>query len=121
VDYLRLGLANEVANALSYAPSLAVRPLTSSQRYARAGVNTQQVGRELRAAGIITGHFSRHASELRVTLEAIDVEGDRLLWRDTIAAPAGDIIALSEQLSTRVREGLLPALAAGPLLARSGA
>ena len=29
----------------------------------------------------------------------------------------GDIIALSEQLSNRVREGLLPALAAGPLMA----
>ena len=117
VDYLRIGLAAEVANALSYAPALAVRPLASSQRYTRAGVTAQQAGRDLRAAGIVTGHFSRHASELRVTLEVVDVEGDRLLWRDTIAAPVGDIIALSEQLANRVREGLLPALAAGPLMA----
>ena len=48
----------------------------------------QEAGRQLRVDRIVTGHFSMHQSELRVTVEAVDVDGDRLLWRDTIAAPA---------------------------------
>jgi len=52
-----------------------------------------------------------------VTLEAVDVEDDRLLWRDTITAPGADVIALREQLTTRVRGGLLPALGSGPPVA----
>jgi DNA-binding winged helix-turn-helix (wHTH) protein/TolB-like protein len=117
VDYLRIGLADEVADALSYASSLAVRPIASSRRYTGARVTAQQAGRELRAASIVTGHFTRHASELRVTLEAIDVDADRLLWRDTIAAPGDDVIALREQLTSRIREGLLPALKASAPIA----
>ena len=117
IDYLRIGLADEVADVLSYAPSLAVRPIAASRRYAGAGWSAQQAGRELRAASIVTGHFTRHASELRVTLEAIDVDADRLLWRDTIAAPGDDVIALREQLTSRIREGLLPALKAGAPIA----
>jgi tetratricopeptide (TPR) repeat protein len=73
----------------------------------------RQAGRELRAGRVVTGHFSLQQSELRVTVEAVDVDEDRLLWRDTVAAPADDAIALRERLTSRIRDGLLPALGAG--------
>ena len=49
-------------------------------------MSPQQAGRQLRVAGVVTGHFSMHQSELRVTVEAVEVDGNRLLWRDTVAA-----------------------------------
>jgi TolB-like protein/tetratricopeptide (TPR) repeat protein len=110
IDYLGLALADEVATALSSTPSLAVRPMATSRRFAAGGVSPQEAGRQLRAGRIVTGHFSRHDSELRVTVEAVDVEADRLLWRETIAAPAAHSIALRDRLTSRIREGLLPAL-----------
>jgi TolB-like protein len=110
IDYLGLALADEVTTALSSTPSLAVRPMASSRRFAAGGVSAQEAGRQLRAGRLVTGHFSTHDSELRVTLEAVDVEADRLLWRETIAAPAADSIALRDLLTSRIREGLLPAL-----------
>ena len=87
LDYLRLALADEVATALSSTPSLAVRPMASSRRFA-GGEGAQEAGRQLRAGGIVIGHFSMHQSELRVTVEAVEVDSNRLLWRDTIAAGA---------------------------------
>jgi serine/threonine protein kinase len=101
IDYLRLALADEVATALSETPSLAVRPMASSRRFVGGGVSPQQAGRELRAGSVVTGHFSMHQSELRVTVEAVEVDGNRLLWRETIAAPLADSIALRDRLMSR--------------------
>ena len=117
IEYLRLALADEVATAMSYAPSLAVRPIASSRRVAAEGLKPQQAGRALRASRVVTGHFTVQAAELRVTLEAVDVEADRLLWRETISAPANDAIALRDRLTSRVRDAMLPALGTGPLAA----
>ncbi len=113
IDYLRLALADEVATALSSTPSLAVRPMASSRRFAGGEGSPQEAGRQLRVGRIVIGHFSMHQSELRVTVEAVDVDSNRLLWRDTIAAGAADSIALRDGLTSRIRDGLLPALGAG--------
>jgi non-specific serine/threonine protein kinase len=112
IDYLRLALADEVATALSSTPWLAVRPMASSRRFAGSERSPQEAGRQLRAGGVVTGHFSMHDSELQVTVEAVDVDSNRLLWRDTIAVAATDTIALRDRLTSRIREGLLPALGA---------
>jgi TolB-like protein len=113
IDYLRLALADEVATALSGTPSLAVRPMASSRRFGNSAANPQQAGRQLRVGGVVTGHFSLHQSELRVIVEAVEVDGNRLLWRETIAAQADDAIALRDRLTLRIRDGLLPALGMG--------
>ena len=113
IDYLRLALADEVATALSSTPSLAVRPMASSRRFAGGEGSPQEAGRQLRVGRIVIGHFSMHQSELRVTVEAVEVDSNRLLWRDTIAAGAADSIALRDGLTSRIRDGLLPALGAG--------
>jgi TolB-like protein len=114
IEYLRLALADEVATAMSDAPSLAVRPIAASRRVAGETVRPQQAGRALRASRVVTGHFTVQAAELRVTLEAVDVEADRLLWSETISAPANDAIALRDRLTSRVRDAMLPALGTGP-------
>ena len=72
MDYLRLALADEVATALSWTPSLAVRPMAASRRFVGRSISPQQAGQQLRVEEIVTGHFSTHQSELRVTVEAVD-------------------------------------------------
>jgi TolB-like protein len=111
IDYLRLALADEVATALSSTPSLAVRPMASSRRLAGEG-SPQEAGRQLRVGRIVIGHFSLRQSELHVTVEAVDVGSNQVLWRDTVAAAAADSIALRDRLTSRIRDRLLPALGA---------
>ncbi len=109
-EYLRLALADEIATALSWTPSLAVRPMAASTRFVGRSVSPQQAGQQLRVEKIVTGHFSAHQSELRITVEAVEVDGNRLLWRDSIAARADDPLAVRDQLISLIRNGLLPAL-----------
>jgi len=109
-DYLRLALPDEIATTLSYIPTLAIRPFATTQKYAKGDVDPQTAGRELKVAGVLTGHYQKEGDQLRVTLEMIDTESNRLLWRDTSSAAAGDLIGLRDQISTRLRQGLFPLL-----------
>src|SRR5258708_13001001 len=67
----------------------------------------------MRVTDVITGHFLKEGSQLQITLEAIDVENNRTLWRDTMTVAAPDMIAMRGQITAKVRQGLVPALGAG--------
>jgi TolB-like protein/Tfp pilus assembly protein PilF/predicted Ser/Thr protein kinase len=110
LDFLGLALPDEAVTTLSYVPALAVRPFETSRRYAGASVDPQAAGRELRVSDLVTGHYAREGGRLRVTMEVIDVENNRVLWRDSISTPGEDMIALREQMGARLRQGLAPML-----------
>jgi len=112
-DYLRLALPDEVATTLSYAPALSVRPFSSARRYVGTDVNARTAGRELNASRVLTGQFQKAGDRLRVSLEVVDTGADRVVWRDTTTTSAADLVSLSDQISTRVRQGLFPALGVG--------
>jgi len=119
-DYLRLALPDEVITTLSYIPTLAIRPFATTQKYAKGDVDPQTAGRELRVADVLTGHFQKEGDQLRVTLEVVDTESNRLLWRDSTSAAATDLIALRDGISGRLRQGLYPLLGGTPAAADSG-
>jgi TolB-like protein len=110
LDFLGLALPDEAVTTLSYIPALAVRPFEASRRFAGTSVDLQAAGRELRVADLVTGHYSREGGQLRVTMEVIDVENNRVLWRDSVSAAGEDMIALREQMGSRLRQGLAPVL-----------
>jgi serine/threonine protein kinase/Tfp pilus assembly protein PilF len=110
VEFLRFALADEIANVLTYTRSLDVRPSSSTQKYAASNVDPEQAGRQLHVATVLTGHFLKQGDNLLVTLEAIDVNHDRLLWQTSLTTPAQDLIALQGEMTAQVRQGLLPTL-----------
>lgn len=114
-DYLKLALPDELITILSHSRSLGVRPFALTRKFS-GDADPQATGRALKVGSIVTGHFSDAAGRIGITLEAVDVEKNDVLWRDSIEAPAGDLIALREQLATHVRSGLLPLLNAGGTL-----
>jgi eukaryotic-like serine/threonine-protein kinase len=112
-DFLRLALPDEIATTLSYAHSLSIRPLAMSGKYTGPDLDLQKVGREMRVANIVTGHYLQEGNQLQVTLEVIDVENNRTVWVETLSVPSSDMIAMREKVISRVRQALLPALGAG--------
>jgi serine/threonine protein kinase/TolB-like protein len=111
-DYLRFALADELSNALTYTHFLEIRPASSTQKFTGNDVDPQKAGKELRVANVLTGHFLEQGSTLLVTLEAITVADDRLIWQTNVTEPSGDLIALQSALDRKVRTELLPAMGA---------
>jgi TolB-like protein len=109
-DYLRFALADELTSVLTYSRTLEVRPSSVTRKYVSPDFDPRKVGGELRVGRILTGSFRKQGNELLVTLEAIDVPTNRLLWQATVTERADNLIGLQQQLSTQVQQGLLPIL-----------
>ena len=63
----------------------------------------------------MTGHFLREGDRLRITVEAIDVDSARVLWRDVVNVQADNVIAMQAQIAGRVQQSLLPLLGVSPM------
>jgi DNA-binding winged helix-turn-helix (wHTH) protein/TolB-like protein len=119
-DFLRLALPDEIANTLSYVPSFSIRPFATTSKYNGSNLDLQQAGREMGVTSIVTGHYLTEGNRLEVTLEAVDVANNRSIWRDTIRVAASDKIAMRDQITSRVRQGLVPMLGGSSASAVAG-
>jgi serine/threonine protein kinase len=113
VDFLRLAVADEIATALSYVRSLSIRPFATTSKYDSPTVDLQEAGKAMHVTDVVTGHYMKQGDQLEITLEAVDVAGNRTLWRDTMTVAAPDMLAMRSQITAKVRQGLIPALGAG--------
>jgi serine/threonine protein kinase/Tfp pilus assembly protein PilF len=112
-EFLRFALADEIANALTHTHSLEIRPSSSTQKYSNGEADSAKIGREIGVGTVIAGHFLRQADKVMVTLEAVEVRDNRLLWTGTLVAPVDNLISLQNQMTKKVRQELVPALGAG--------
>ena len=108
-DYLQLALPDELITILSHSPALAVRPFATTRKFT-GDIDPQKTGRTLSVANVITGDFRDSGGRIGLTVESIDVEKNNVVWRDSLDVPAEDLIAMRNELSNRVRAGLLPRL-----------
>ncbi len=109
-EFLRYALADEIANALTYAHRLEVRPSTATQKYATQDLDPAKAGRELGVGTVVVGRFFHHDKTVQVTLEAIEVKDNRLIWTGELSSAADNLIALQNQMAKKVRQELVPAL-----------
>jgi len=119
-DFLRMALPDEVSTTLSSVRTLSIRPFATTGKYATGDVDVQQAGKEMHVGRIVMGHYQKVRAQLQLTMAAIDVGDDRVLWQETMNVPAEDLVAMREQVTSRVRQGLIPALGAASAEAEGG-
>jgi DNA-binding winged helix-turn-helix (wHTH) protein/TolB-like protein len=112
LDFLRIGLADDIATTLSYFPALSIRPFATSSRYVGSDVDLQKAAQEMRVGHIITGHFAVVGDNVEVTLEAIDAANNRVVWQDTLRDSARNLAGIHRQIAARVQHGLIATLGA---------
>jgi DNA-binding winged helix-turn-helix (wHTH) protein/TolB-like protein len=110
LDFLRLGLADDIATTLSNFHSLSIRPFAATSKYAGPDIDLPKAAQELRVADVVTGHFLVVGESVEVTLEAVDAVDNRVLWRVTLRGTTRDLTGVHEQIAGRVQHGLIPAL-----------
>jgi len=110
IDYLRLAVPDEITTTLSRVPSLTVRPFSAATAITDQPTDLVAVGNELQATNLVTGQYYTEADQLNLTLEAISVRDNSVLWRGRITAPVSDLLTLRTQVRDTVREELLPRL-----------
>ena len=119
-DFLRMALPDEIATTLSSVRSLSIRPFATTAKYAKGDVDLEQAGREMHVGRIVTGHYQKAGKGFQLAMEAVDVAEDRVLWQETMNLPAEDLVGMREQITSKVRQGLIPALGASGMTGDSG-
>lgn len=110
LDYLRMAVPDEVATTLSSMRGLSVRPFATTAKYAKSDIDVEQAGKELRVGRLVTGHYQKVGKDLHLTLEAIDVAGNSSLWLNSLTFPVEDHVAMHDQVTSNVLNGLIPKL-----------
>ena len=111
IDFLRLALPDEIATTLSHVRSLSIRPFSETSKYVNPVTDLQKAAHDMRVSRVVTGHFLKTGGDqLQVTLEAIDVDTNQAIWRDTLSVAGQNMIAMREQVITRIVNGLVPAI-----------
>lgn len=108
-DYLRLAIPDEITTLLTYDPQLAIRPFSTSRRLPN-DIEPEAAAKKLDASAIVSGHLREGGGRLAVTLEAIDIRANRVLWHDVIDVSSTDPLELRRVLTASVNRGLLPRL-----------
>ena len=109
-DYLRFALADEIANALTHVHGLEIRPSAATRKFAAGDVDPESVGKQLKVGTVLTGHYLQQQRSMRVTLEAIQVKDNKVIWQSTLTVPAAQLITLQDQLTKKVQHELPVAL-----------
>ncbi len=111
-DFLRMALPDEIATTLSSVRTLSIRPFATTTKYAAADVDVQQAGTAMHVGRLVMGHYQKVRNQLQLTIQAVDVGDNRVLWQETMNVSAADLVAMHEQVTSKVRQGLIPALGA---------
>jgi eukaryotic-like serine/threonine-protein kinase len=110
IGFLGIALADEIATELTHTPALEVRPVPIQGAPAADPLET---GKKLHVAIVVSGHFMGQGNRLLVTVEAVEIARERLVWRESLSVPAADSMSLQKHLVARVRQALIPALVGG--------
>ena len=108
--YFCEGVAEEILNALSTIDTLKVVARTSSFRYASAGGDPREIGKNLGANTILEGSVRKSGDRLRITAELVNVEDGYQLWSKAFNRKLEDIFSIQDEIATSIAEALLDTL-----------
>ena len=105
-DYLADGLAGTLTNNLAQVRGLRVVPRSLAARYSNVAVEPRVAGAALNARAVVTGRVIQRGDRLRVEIELIDAPQNAQLWGDVFDRPMADVLAMQEDISRAIAEGL---------------
>jgi TolB-like protein/Tfp pilus assembly protein PilF len=106
LDYLGFSLADAAITKLGYIRTLIVRPSSSVDKYRNQNADPRTAGRELNVDTLLTGGFIKDGDDLRITAQLIDVNSNRILWRDSIDVKYDKLLTVQDRVTQQIVKGL---------------
>ncbi|HEV2904398.1 MAG TPA: tetratricopeptide repeat protein, partial [Pyrinomonadaceae bacterium] len=105
-SFYEFALADAVITELARIRSLVVRPSSVMSKYQGQPVDPADVGRELNVDAVLSAGFIHIGERFRVTAQLLDVRSGEIIWSDKIDASADDVIAVQDEITQRIVDGL---------------
>ena len=105
-SFYEFALADAVITELARIRSLVVRPSSVMSKYQGQPVDPADVGRELNVDAVLSAGFIHIGERFRVTAQLLDVRSSEIIWSEKIDASADDVIAVQDEITQRIVDGL---------------
>jgi serine/threonine-protein kinase len=105
-SFYEFSLADAVITELARIRSLVVRPSSVMSKYQGQTVDPADVGRELSVDAVLSAGFLAVGGRFRVNAQLLDVKSGEIIWSDRVDASAKDIIAVQDEITKRIVDGL---------------
>lgn len=103
-EELRFRITDALITRLGSFDKIVVRPTSSVLRFAAEDRDIKQAGQQLGVDAILEGRVQAEGDRLRVTLQLISVASDDQLWSEQFDGRVGEILALQDAISNRLRK-----------------
>jgi TolB-like protein len=101
-DFLGFSLADAIITKLGYVNALTIRPSSSIDKYRNQAIDSKQVAAELNVDTLLTGSFIKDGDDLRITAQLIDVNPDKILWRESIDLKYDKLLTVQDRVSQQI-------------------
>ncbi len=105
-NFYEFALADAVITELARIRSLVVRPSSVMSKYQGQVVDPADVGRELNVDAVLSAGFLAVGARFRVNAQLLEVKSGEIIWSDRVDASAADIIAVQDEITKRIVDGL---------------
>jgi serine/threonine protein kinase/Tfp pilus assembly protein PilF len=106
VNFLSFALADQIINSLAYIRDLIVRPSSTIRPYQNIVVDLSKVSKKLNVDYILSGSYQKESDEIRLNLELVKVDSDKIVWHDGINVKYENAFKLQDIVSKKVVNGL---------------
>jgi len=105
-DYFCDGLTEQITNELGRSRKLQVAARTSTLQFKERGDDVRQIGRQLHVDMLLEGSVRFAGDRVRVTARLYDTRDGNQIWANEFQRPAGDVLALQDELSAAMVQAL---------------
>jgi len=110
IDYLAMGLAEEVLNLLANIRELKVLSRRSSFYYQGKDIDSRSIAKQLRVRNILEGSIQGPVEDLRISAQLIDANSGYHVWSQSFAPRSTDVLTVRDEIARSVVESLKVAL-----------
>jgi serine/threonine-protein kinase len=105
-SFYEFSLADAVVTELARIRSLVVRPSSVMSKYQGQSADPADVGRELNVDAVLSAGFIAAGERFRVNAQLLDIKSGEIIWSDRVDASANDIIAVQDEITKSIVDGL---------------
>ncbi len=105
-NFLGFALADQIIGSMAYSKNVLIRPSSSVRKFQNEIVDLKKVGEELKVDFVLAGNYLKEADTIRLNIELVDLESDKMIWRESIQIKYKNVFELQDIVSQKVVEGL---------------
>jgi len=105
-DYFSVGISEDIAAALGRFPDLAVASPKATLRFRSTGSSAEDIQRQLKVKYLVEGNIRRSPERMRIAIRLTDLPRGILLWSKDYDAGPATIIAMRDDMVSRIAGAL---------------